>query len=104
MKVLKKIFPQLLFVFFLFLGIFLRFYRLGEVPVSLYWDEAAIGIDAYSLNETGRDMNNMSFWQPVFGSYGDFKAPVLIWLATLSVHFFGLSEWSVRLPVAVFSV
>lgn len=104
MKVLKKIFPQLLFIFFLFLGIFLRFYRLGEVPVSLYWDEAAIGIDAYSLNETGRDMNNMSFWQPVFGSYGDFKAPVLIWLATLSVHFFGLSEWSVRLPVAVFSV
>lgn len=94
----------IIFTFFLLLAIFLRFFRLGENPVSPYWDEAAIAVDAYSLAETGRDMNNMSFWQPVFGSYGDFKAPVLIWLATASVKVFGYSLWAIRLPVAIASV
>ena len=86
------------------LAIFLRFFKLGQNPVSLYWDEAAIGLDAYSINQTGRDMNNMSWLQPVLGSYGDFKAPIMIWLVTISVHFFGMNPFAIRLPVAIFSL
>jgi 4-amino-4-deoxy-L-arabinose transferase-like glycosyltransferase len=86
------------------LGAFLRFWQLGTNPATLYWDEAAIGLDAYSISQTGRDMNNQYWLQPVLGSYGDFKAPVLIWLTSLSVGAFGLNPWAVRLPVALFSL
>jgi 4-amino-4-deoxy-L-arabinose transferase-like glycosyltransferase len=72
------------------LTVLLRFYQLGQNPVSLYWDEAAIAVDAYSISQTGRDMNNHHWLQPVLGSYGDFKAPVLIWLTSISVKFFGM--------------
>lgn len=86
------------------IGIFLRFFKLGQNPAAIYWDEAAIGLDAYSISQTGLDMNNMSWLQPVMGSYGDFKAPVLIWLTSLSVKAFGMNTWAIRLPVAIFSV
>lgn len=86
------------------LAIFLRFFQLGENPASLYWDEAAIGLDAYSISQTGKDMNNMFWMQPVLGSYGDFKAPILIWATSLSVKFLGMNPFAIRLPVAIFSV
>lgn len=95
---------QWIFYFFLFLGIALRFFQLGQNPASLYWDETAIGLDAYSLNQTGKDMNQLSPWQAIFPSYGDYKAPVYIWLATISVHFFGYHPWAIRLPIALASV
>lgn len=99
----KKQKRLLIFLIFL-LAAFLRFYQIGKNPVSLYWDEAAIALDAYSLSETGKDMNNMSIWQPVFGSYGDFKAPVLIILSSLSVRLLGMNAFAIRLPMAVISL
>ncbi len=98
----KKEFVFLVVIFLL--AIFLRFFRLGLNPASLYWDEAAIGLDAYSISQTGKDMNGQNWLQPVLGSYGDFKAPILIWLATVSVNFFGMNPWAIRLPVALFSI
>lgn len=92
----------LIIILIVVLGLFLRFYKLGENPPSLYWDETAIGLDAYSIGKTGRDINDYYWLQPMLGSYGDFKAPVYIWLASLAVKFFGLSAWSVRLPSAIF--
>lgn len=84
-----------------FLGIFLRFFHLPTNPPSLYWDEVTIGLDAYSLATRGQDINNHSWLQPMFGSYGDFKAPVYIWLLTPFVKIFGLHNWVVRLPAAI---
>lgn len=96
---------EILFLIIIFsIAIFLRFFKLGLNPASIYWDEAAIGLDAYSISQTGKDMNNMDWFQPVLGSYGDFKAPVLIWLASLSVNFFGMNAFAIRLPVALFSL
>lgn len=101
---MKKKQHCLLIIIIFVLAAFLRFYQLGNNPVSLYWDEAAIALDAYSLNETGKDMNGMNIWQPVFGSYGDFKAPVLIILSTFSVHFLGMNAFAIRLPIALISL
>ena len=96
---------ELIFLVVIFLiAVFLRFYKLGEIPVSMYWDEIAIALDAYSFNETGKDMNNMNFFQPVFGSYGDFKAPIFILIATFFVKFFGMNAFAIRLPIALFSL
>lgn len=99
----KKI-ESLLLVVILIIATFLRFWQLGDNPATIYWDEAAIGLDALSISQTGKDMNNQSWFSPVFGSYGDFKAPVLIWLTSLTVEFFGLNPWAIRLPVALFSL
>jgi 4-amino-4-deoxy-L-arabinose transferase-like glycosyltransferase len=91
-------------VVILLIAFCLRFFQLGSNPASLYWDEAAIGLDAYSIATTGKDMNNQFFLQPVLGSYGDFKAPVLIWLVTPFVRVLGMTALAIRLPVALFSV
>lgn len=80
------------------IGIFARFWQFGQVPVSLYWDEVAIGLDARALLQTSKDLNNHSWLQPIFISYGDYKAPVYIWLVTLLGKFLSVSELTVRLP------
>ena len=101
---MKKMKNFLLLLVIFLLAAFLRFYKLGEIPVSMYWDEVAIALDAYSFNKTGKDMNNMNFLQPVFGSYGDFKAPVFILIASFFVKFFGMNAFAIRLPIALFSL
>lgn len=94
---MKKALIILLFILGL-LGLIARFWQFGNIPVSLYWDEAAIGLDARSLLTTGRDLNGKSWLQPIFISYGDYKAPVYIWLTTLLGKLFSVSELTVRLP------
>lgn len=83
------------------LGLFLRFYRLGQVPVGLYWDEIAMYVDAKSIAATAKDMHGRNWLQTIFPSYGDYKLPVYIWFASLSFKLFGDSEWALRLPSAV---
>ena len=39
----------------LILGVFLRFWKLGQTPKGFYLDEAALGYNAYSIMETGKD-------------------------------------------------
>lgn len=85
-------------------AIFLRFFQLGLVPVSLYWDETAMLLDAKVLAATGKDMHGNSWLQSLFPSYGDYKLPVYIWLATLSVKLFGVSDFALRLPSALAGV
>ena len=89
------------FVFILILSFFLRFYKLGQIPVSLYWDETAILLDAKIVSRTGHDMHNNSWLQVLFPSYGDYKLPIYIWLASLSVKFLGVTELAIRLPSAL---
>jgi 4-amino-4-deoxy-L-arabinose transferase-like glycosyltransferase len=79
----------------------LRFYRLGEVPSGFVNDEAAFGYNAYSLLKTGRDEFGKS-WPVVFHSFGEGKLPVYIYLTMPSVAIFGLNEFAVRLPSAIF--
>lgn len=80
------------------LSLFARFWQFSQIPVSLYWDEVAVGLDARALLETGRDLNNHSWFQPIFVSYGDYKAPVYIWLVTVLGKFLSVSELTIRLP------
>lgn len=96
----KKVFI-LLFTCILLLGGFLRFYKLGEIPVSLYWDETAMLADAKFVAETGKDIHGNSWWQTMFVSYGDYKLPVYIWLAVISVKILGANSLALRLPSAV---
>ncbi len=88
----------------LIVAIFLRLYKLGQIPFALYIDELAMMVDAKSLSLTGVDMHGKAFWQSMFLSYGDYKLPVYLWLATLSFKLFRISEFYLRLPSAVIGI
>lgn len=87
-------------VLIVFLAAFLRISYINNIPVSLYWDEAASGYNAYSILHTGKDEYGTSF-PFLFRSFNDYKMPAHIYLTALSVFFFGLNEFSVRFPSAL---
>lgn len=76
-------------------GFLLRFYRIGEYP-PLLWDEAALGYNAYSLLQTGRDEHG-AFLPLVFKSFCDYKPGLYIYLSLPFVLLSGLNEISIRL-------
>ena len=94
-----------LIILFLILCVaaFLRFYKLGVVPPSPDWDEAALGYNAYSILKTGRDEYG-TFLPLAFRSFDDYKPPLYVYLTVPSVALFGLSVWSTKLPSAVMGI
>ena len=87
----------------LFLATVLRFYKLGAVPHGMTWDEAAIGYNGYAIFKTRRD--EWLFKLPTsFRSFGDYKAPLAIYLNGLFTFFGGMNLWAVRLPFAIAGV
>jgi 4-amino-4-deoxy-L-arabinose transferase-like glycosyltransferase len=100
---MKKYHKMLLAVIVL-LAFILRFYKLGENPPSLTWDEAAWGYNAYSLGIDGKDEFGRFLPLDYLESFGDYKPPVYAYLTILPVKFFGLNEFAVRFPSALFGV
>ena len=84
------------------LTVFLRLYKLNSYP-ALNADEAAIGYNAYSLLETGKDEHGNS-WPIHFQSFNDYKPGFYIYLVMPFVKVLGLNEWSVRLPNAILGI
>ena len=86
----------------IFLAIILRFFNINSYP-SLNPDEAALGYNAYSLINTGKDEHGIS-WPLHFKSFGDYKPGLYVYLAIPFVKFLGLNELSVRFPNLILSV
>lgn len=84
----------------LLISLLSRILFLNQFPIGLNADEAAIGYNAYSLIQTGKDEHGVS-WPMVFRSFDDYKPPLYFYLVLPFVYLFGLSEWSVRLPSAL---
>src|SRR3990167_103768 len=93
----------LIFLVF-FLAFVLRFYHLNLTPPSLYWDEASLGYNAYSILKTARDEHGKFLPLTNFAAFGDYKPPGYIYAAVPSIAVFGLNEFSVRFPSAFFGV
>jgi len=91
---------KFLFIFIILLSIFLRLYRLGNTPFSLNLDEAAIGYDAFSILQTGKDQFGIKF-PLAFRSTNDYKLPLYIYLTVPAIEIFGLNEFSVRVVSAI---
>lgn len=93
------------FVLSLILALFLltRIYHIQEIPSSLYWDEASIGYNAYSIIKTGHDEWG-KFFPLHFRAFGEFKLPIYIYTVSLSEILLGNSVLAVRLPAVIFSL
>lgn len=99
-RYLQKRWVTVAILFIICVGFFLRFYQLGQVPSGLGWDEAAIGYNGWSVWTTRRDewLNRL----PIsFRSFGDYKAPLAIYLNGPFTLLFGMTTFAVRLPFTI---
>lgn len=89
-----------LLLIFLILGLWLRIYKLSEVPQGFNWDEAANGYNAYSLLKTGKDEFGKP-WPLMMKSFGEYKTGIGSIILVPVIKVLGLSVFSVRLPNAI---
>jgi 4-amino-4-deoxy-L-arabinose transferase-like glycosyltransferase len=99
MKFVKKYW---LIILIFILAAFLRFYKLDSYP-ALNADEAAIGYNAYSLLETGKDEHGNP-WPIHFQSFNDYKPGLYFYAVLPFIKFIGLNELAVRIPGAALGV
>lgn len=86
-----------LLVIITLLAFYMRLVDINRVPAGFTWDEAALGYNAYSILNTGRDEYG-DFLPFIFKSFGDYKPGVYIYLAVPFIALFGLTELATRLP------
>lgn len=89
-------------LFIILLAAFLRLYKLGQIPPSLYWDEASLGYNAFSVLKTGFDEHQKFLPVTNFAAFGDYKPPLYIYATVPSIAAFGLTEFAIRFPSALF--
>src|SRR3989338_7329776 len=92
-----------LLIAILILAAVLRLYKISSFPAGLNADEAALGYNAYSLLLTGKDEHGHS-WPVNLESFGDFKPAGYAYLLIPFIKVFGLTEFAVRLPSAIFGI
>jgi 4-amino-4-deoxy-L-arabinose transferase-like glycosyltransferase len=96
----QKIIINLFLVIVFIIGSFLRIVNIQKSPPSLNWDEAALGYNAYSIMKTQKDEYGVRF--PIFTrSYDEYKSTLPLYLMIPTIEYFGLNEFSVRLPSAI---
>ncbi len=77
MSFLKKNWAYLAVVVF---ALFLRLYKLSEIPSALYYDEIDLGYQVQSLKQTGKDYRG-EFSPFYFRSFNTDKTPLPIWFS-----------------------
>lgn len=90
-------------IFILIVAFLLRFFKLGEVPFGVSRDEASLGYNAYSVLKTGKDEYGQSF-PLAFKAFGEYKAPLYIYLTVPFIALFDLNEFAIRLPGAILGI
>lgn len=96
MKFIKN---NYLIIFIILFAAVLRLWNTSSNPPHLTPDEAALGYNAYSIIQTGRDEHGQLL-PIIFKSFGDYKPGLYIYLTIPFIWVFGLTEFAVRLPSA----
>jgi 4-amino-4-deoxy-L-arabinose transferase-like glycosyltransferase len=89
----NKIYLPLILIFLASFFVRIIFYK----TTPLLWDEAALGYNAYSILNTGKDEYG-TVLPIIFKSFGDYKPGLYVYLAIPFVKLLGLNDLSVRLP------
>ena len=92
----KKYLAPILLIIISLLSVGLFFYKMNISPPALNADEASNAYDAYSILKTGRDQYG-NFLPLRFKSFGDYKLPLLTYLAVPFIRAFGLTETGIRM-------
>ena len=103
MFIFKNRNPKFLLLIICAVFLLTRLYKISEIPPSVYWDEASIGYNANSIAQTGKDEWG-EFFPIHFRAFGEFKLPVYIYSTAPFTKFFGLNEFSVRIPSVLYSL
>lgn len=82
----------------------IRLFHLTQSPPSPYWEEAALGYDAYSILVTGKDHHGNPWPVIAFESFGDWKPSGYFYALLPSIRTFGLTVFAVRLPSVIAGV
>ncbi len=85
------------------IGAIVFFVKLSTIPNGLYIDETLPGYSAYSILKTGKDEYGKPF-PLVFRFYGSYNPPLFIYSVVLSEYIFGINEFAVRAPSALFGL
>jgi len=94
---------HLILGFLIFLHLFLRFYKIGQIPYGFHRDEASVGYNAYSILKTGKDEWGKTL--PLFfRAFGDYPPALILYVTIPFIAVLGLTELSVKLPLIVFSL
>lgn len=90
-----------LIVYIIFVvGFLVRLLSLNKYPAGLNQDEASAGYDAYSILHYGIDRKGKSL--PLyFIAWGSGQSVLLSYLMIPFIYLFGLSELTIRLPMAI---
>lgn len=87
----------------MFFAAALRLYQIGTVPASPDWDEVALGYNAYSIMQTGKDEYG-KFLPVVLESFDDYKPALYAYLIIPFISVFDLTVLAVRLPGVIFGI
>ena len=90
----------LLIIGTVFIGGFLRFFGLGEIPIGFHRDEAILGYTAYSILKTGRDMSGILF--PLHLASFIYSPAGYSYASIPFIYLFGLTPFSTRFASAFF--
>lgn len=102
-KLLRLLQTNIFLILICLLFLVTRLYKIDSIPSSVYWDEASIGYNAYSVLTTGKDEWGETL--PLhFRAFGEFKLPVYIYSVLVTESAFGLNAFAVRLPSVIFGL
>jgi len=92
-----KIFKSPLFWIFI-VALFLRIYKLGELPYGFHVDEVKVAWNALSILKTGKDDKNQIVGL-YYNSFGDYRPSGIFYFTIPSIAIFRRSEFSTRFPI-----
>lgn len=95
MNFLRKKSTLLSIIALLLFGTILIFYKSGQLPQFISWDEYHLAKLALSLDHTS--------YTP-FSSFADGHATLYFYILLLSFKFLGVSHFALRLPIAIFGI
>ena len=95
---MSKRWTIIFFVLLLSTAVFFRAYKITENPPGLYWEEVALGYDAYSILKTGADHHGNVLPIIALESFGDWKPALYAYLIIPFITMFDLGALAVRLP------
>ena len=95
---MKKYWFSLAIILISIFAFSVRLYKVTESPPSPYWEEVALGYDAYSILKTGKDHHGNPWPLVAFESFGDWKPTGYFYALVPFIALFDLSVLAIRLP------